>query len=122
VEFVQGAVPSLGYQINEFMLWPYAVPEVSLSSDTPQIPPGELTLSRGASVMATDGRVGLVEEFLVDPRSGNITHLVVHENRLWGQSDIVIPVSDIGRIEGDTVHLKISKKAVGALPAIPIRR
>jgi sporulation protein YlmC with PRC-barrel domain len=104
------------------MLWPYAVPATGLLAESEQIPPGEMTLSRGASVEATDGRVGHVEEFLLDPDSGGITHIVIREGRLWGHRDIVIPVSQIGCIERDTVYLKMNKEAVGALPEIPIKR
>ena len=36
--------------------------------------------------------------------------------------DVSIPVSQIDRIEGDTVYLKLDRRGVGALPAIPVRR
>jgi sporulation protein YlmC with PRC-barrel domain len=66
--------------------------------------------------------VGRVDEFLVDPRNEHITHLIMREGHLWGQKDVSIPLSAIGHIEEDTVHLKLSKSEIEALPAIPIRR
>ena len=85
------------------------------------IPPGELALSRGARVEATDGRVGRVDEFLIDPESDHITHIVLRKGHLWGQRDVSIPVSEIERVEEDAVYLKISKRKVEALPSVPVR-
>lgn len=86
------------------------------------MPPGELALRRGTRVDATDGHVGRVDEFLIDPATGHITHVVLREGHLWGQKDVTIPVSEIDRIEEDTVHLKLDRHSIAALPAIPIRR
>ena len=101
-EFVETPIPDFmgGY----YMAWPYVMPEPMLTPiEHEQIPPGELTIRRGARVEATDGHVGRVDEFLVDPANGHITHLVLREGHLWGQKDVTIPVSQIERIEEDTV-------------------
>jgi hypothetical protein len=37
--------------------------------------------------------------FVVDPKTGHITHLVLREGHLWGQRDVAIPVNAIERIE-----------------------
>jgi hypothetical protein len=66
--------------------------------------------------------VGRVDEFLIDPENDHITHLVMREGHLWGQKDVTIPISEIDRIEGDSVYLKLSKDEVEALPAIPMHR
>jgi hypothetical protein len=47
---------------------------------------------------------------------------VLREGHLWGQKDVAIPVSEIERIEDNTVHLKIDMRKIEALPAIPVRR
>ena len=47
-----------------------------------QIPLGELAVSGGAHVEATDGRMGRVDEFLVNQENGYITHLVMREGHL----------------------------------------
>jgi sporulation protein YlmC with PRC-barrel domain len=86
------------------------------------VPPGELAVRRRAHVKAIDGRVGQVDEFLVDPVSEHITHLILREGHLWGQRDVTVPVSEIARIEEDTVHLKLTKAQIEALPTIPLRR
>lgn len=110
--------------LNAYMVWPYAVPEktVLVTVEHKQIPLGELAVKRGARVEATDGHVGQMDEFLVNPENEHITHLVMREGHLWGQKDVTIPVSEIDRISGNTVYLKLDKQQIEALPAIPIRR
>jgi sporulation protein YlmC with PRC-barrel domain len=114
----------VGYVPGEYVLWPYVVPEQTeyVPVEHKRIPPGELAVRRGAHVEATDGRVGQVDEFLVDPTNGHITHLVLREGHLWGQKDVTIPVSQIQRIEENVVYLNLDKHSIEALPAIPIRR
>jgi hypothetical protein len=109
---------------GSFMVWPYATPthSVTVRVETKHIPLGELAIKRGEHVEATDGRVGRVDEFLVDPCCEHVTHLIMREGHLWGQKDISIPVDEIDRIEGGVVHLKLSKREVGALPAIQAHR
>jgi len=51
-----------------------------------------------------------------------ITHLVLREGHLWGQKDVAIPVSEIERIGRETVHLKLDKRRVAALPALRLSR
>ena len=63
-----------------------------------------------------------VDEFLVDLADGHITHLVLREGHLWGQKDVTIPVSEIQRIEKDTVYLRLDKHDVEKLPGIPVKR
>jgi sporulation protein YlmC with PRC-barrel domain len=105
------------------MMWPYVLPEeMTMPVEEEHVPPGELAVARGAEVHASDGYVGRVDEFLVDPESGHITHLVLREGHLWGQKDVTIPVSKIKRIEEEDVYLDLDKAGIEALPAIPIRR
>lgn len=86
------------------------------------IPAGELAVLQGARVKATDGQVGRVDEFLADPASKQITHLVLREGPLWGQKDVLIPISEISRAGEDTVFLKLDRHAVASLPAVPLRQ
>ncbi len=95
---------------------------VSVPVDTKQIPPGELTVQRGTRVEATDGYVGKVDEFVVNPENCHITHLVMREGHLWGQKEVIIPLSAMGEDHEDTVYLKLDKRQVGALPTFPVHR
>jgi sporulation protein YlmC with PRC-barrel domain len=103
---------------NEYMLEAAAAAYVPVE----QIPEGERAIHSGAYVEATDGGVGHVEEFLIDPGTGRITHLVLRKGHLWGKRDVTIPLDQIDRVENDVVCLKLSKEAVGELPGVPVRR
>lgn len=105
------------------MMLPYAYTESRrYPTDVQRIPPGELAVRRGADVHASDGKVGQVNEFLVDPEDGHITHLILREGHLWGKKDVTIPVAEIERIGGGAVHLKIDGDEIGKLPAIKVER
>ncbi len=122
MEFLPGAGPYSSYEATEYMMWPEVLPSGVVPLEHERIPPDELAVRRGAWVEATDGRVGVVDEFLVDPTNGQITHLVLREGHLWGKKDVTIPVSQIDHIEEDAVYLKLDKHSVEALPAILVRR
>lgn len=120
-EFLPNTIFSLGSTPS--MLWPYDAPGLgAIVLEHEHIPPDELAVHRGARVIATDGEVGKVDEFLIDPENGHITHLILREGHLWDQEDVTIPVAQIEHIEEDAVYLKIDKCAIEALPAIPLRR
>jgi sporulation protein YlmC with PRC-barrel domain len=120
-EFVQSKIPR--FTMDSYMVWPYYIPERRVFTlEHEQIPPGELAVRRGALVEATDGHVGRVDGFLVDPENEHITHLVLREGHLWGHKDVTIPVSQIGHLEEDTVYLDLDKASIEALPSIPIRQ
>ena len=123
-KFIRTEKPYDRYTDNRFMLWPYYYPIESQYVDLQKerIPPGELAIHRGAQVMAVDGRVGSVDEFLTDPQSGHITHLILREGHLWGKRDVTIPVSQLDHISNDTVYLKLDKSSVEALPDVPVKR
>lgn len=102
------------------LMW---VPEPQMISISHRrIPKGELAIECGSRVEATNGHVGTVDELLVDPQDGHITHLMLREGHLWGQKDVTIPAAQIDHIEDDTVFLKLDKHAVASLPAMPVRR
>ena len=104
-----------------YVLWPYVESQPNFYIEKCEsVPAGELAVRRGASVKATDGRVGEVDEFLINPRNDRITHLVLKEGNLWNEKDITIPVSEIKDIEENTVCLKIDKWEVNSLPKVPI--
>ncbi len=85
-----------------------------------QIPAGELGVRRGTRVKATDGYVGHVDEFVVNPENRRITHMIVREGVLWGQKDVVIPLSAMGDMRDDTMFLKLDKHQVDSLPTFPL--
>ena len=76
----------------------------------------------GARVEATDGRVGTVSELGAAEVGSNASHFVLQEGHLWGKKVVTLPLSAVDRVEGDTVYLKLDKKAVEKLPTIPLKK
>jgi site-specific recombinase XerD len=87
-----------------------------------KVPLGKLAVHRGAKVYATDGHIGVLEEFVVEPESSHITHIVLSKGHLWGKRDVVIPVSVVDHGEYDNLYLNIEKKTVKDLPGVSIQR
>ena len=107
-----------------FYEWPYVETQdgYALAVETEAVPAHELAVHRGATMEATDGNVGQVNEFLVNPENNHISHLVLRQGHLWGKRRVVIPISAVDRVADDTVYLTLDKKAIGELPRIPLRR
>jgi sporulation protein YlmC with PRC-barrel domain len=87
-----------------------------------QVPAGELAICSGMHVAASDGRVGRLDELVLDPKSGDITHLLMRKGHLWGKKDVGVPASAIDYIDADTVHLNVDKAAVEAMPSVSVNR
>ncbi|MBK9602803.1 MAG: PRC-barrel domain containing protein [Anaerolineales bacterium] len=129
-EFIQEkALDYAGYGggisgMGSFYYMPYITSEVSVQVpvEHQQIPLGELAVHRGTRVEATDGHVGHVDEFVVNKVDGSITHLVMREGHLWGQKDVIIPLSALGETREDTVFLNLDKQQIESLPAFPVSR
>ena len=106
-----------------YEVWPYAMYDaMPMPLEHERIPVGEIAIRRGTPVRATDGQVGKVDEFLVDPENDVITHLILREGHLWGKKDVTIPVSEIDKITEEAVYLKLDKETIETLPTVPIRR
>jgi hypothetical protein len=87
-----------------------------------KIPAGELAVYSGMEMEASDGKVGKLDELVLDPKSGDITHLLMREGHLWGKKDVAVPVSAYDFADGDTIYLKLDKKVLEALPAVKVKR
>jgi sporulation protein YlmC with PRC-barrel domain len=129
-KFIEEKVPNNNfgsggtYGLGSYYYLPYVNSETPVydAVEQQQIPPGELAVSRGTRVEAKDGFVGKVDEFVVNPKNGHITHLVMREGHLWGKKDVIIPLSSIGDTHEDTVFLKLDKHQIESLPTFPIHR
>jgi sporulation protein YlmC with PRC-barrel domain len=129
-EFVQEKVLDYaGYMggtsgMGPYFYMPYVTSEirVPISREQKQIPPGELAVHRGTRVEATDGYVGKVDEFVVNPENGHITYLVMREGHLWGDKNVIIPVSAMEDNGDDTVFLNINKHQIESLPTFAVQR
>ena len=133
-KFIEEKMPEMfsrygygGYGMGSLFYMPYAAPNITAyeTEEIQQIPPGELTVHRGTPVEATDGYVGKVDEFVVHPETGHITHLVMREGHLWGKKDVIIPLSALkpmGETYEDTVFLNLDKQQIASLPTFPLHR
>jgi uncharacterized membrane protein/sporulation protein YlmC with PRC-barrel domain len=109
---------------------PYYADELGYGYTGPQtvaverqlVPPGTLAVSRGMAVEATDGYVGTVDELVVDPASGRVTHFVLGKGHLWGEIEVTLGVAQVERVEGSTVYLKLDKASIEVLPSVQARR
>ncbi len=113
-----------GYPADAIYLAPFVTPLRTdvIPLEIEKIPSGEIAIRRGAFVEASDGLVGTVGEFLVDPESGRISHIVLQEGHLWGKQEIAIPLSAVDEALESTVYLKMAREDVEALPGIPLKR
>jgi sporulation protein YlmC with PRC-barrel domain len=124
VHYIENPGPELGYPADSVYLAPYVSPLDMdyLPVEVERIPMGELAVRRGAVVEATDGYVGKLGEFLLDPDSGQVTHLVLQEGHGFGKREITLPISAIDRTLENTIYLKLDKSGIAQLPSIPIQR
>ena len=79
------------------------------------VPAGETEVSPGDRVHATDGEIGEVQGFLVNPGDNQVTHVLLKEGHLWGRKKVAIPISAVtGAEEG--INVNLTKKHVEDLP------
>jgi uncharacterized protein (TIGR02271 family) len=65
-------------------------------------------VTQGASVEATDGRLGTVDEVIVQPETGALSYLLVR--RGWSDEQLLVPVALIRSINGPReVHLHVTR-------------
>src|SRR5688500_11357316 len=71
-----------------------------------------------AKVRARDGEdIGSVDRAIVDPRTNEVTHMVVRTGAIFGR-DIVVPREDVERAnqDGDTIQLDLTKDELERFP------
>lgn len=118
LEVIEEKIPH--YLPNQYLM-PINAPETKwVTVRREAIPPGDIAVRQGARVEATDGHVGRVDEFLMDPVTEQVTHLVMREGHLWGHRDVTIPLSEIDRLGENVIYLKLNKDQVEALPSTSI--
>jgi len=80
------------------------------------IPPGEVEEHGGDHVHATDGDIGQLRAFRIDPPSGRVTHVLLGEGHLWGRKEVAIPFDKIAGFD-QGIRLSLTKKQVQDLPS-----
>jgi hypothetical protein len=106
---------SVGFE-GSAVLMPYRpLDEGAFETVERTIPAGDLVMRRGDDVYASDGKIGDIEGFLVDPKTRAITHLTLSEGHFWGKKEVSIAVSHVERMDNGQVHLKLTKAEIEAL-------
>ena len=113
--------PSPGLAPSSTLYHPYRTAESTAEEASIYASAVEIAVKKGADVLATDARVGKVDEFVINPETHRITHLVLRQHFLLNKWTVTIPVSEVERVETDTIFLKINKQAVEALPAVVLK-
>jgi PRC-barrel domain len=81
------------------------------------VPVGETQVRHGDSVHASDGEIGEVQGFVVDPGDHRVTHVLLREGHLWGHKEVAIPVSAVVGMD-DGIQLNLTKQQVEDLPPV----
>ena len=83
---------------------------------------GGVEFTPGMSVEAADGPVGTVGDLVIDPESGEASHVVLRTGGMLGKNELTLPMSAVDHVSEATVYLKLDKSAISQLPTIPVRR
>ena len=107
--------PELGHLPFHTVLSPISrsrFPQVTLN-----IPKGEELVKEGSEIRGADGRrIGWVDEFVINPQSGVVSHLVMREGHFWHPKIVSVPVRYIQKIENEIVYLSLDELAAEQLP------
>ena len=91
------------------------IPRIPERETVDVTPPGEVEEHGGDHVHATDGDIGRLRGFRLDPASGRVTHVLLGEGHLWGRKEVAIPFDRIvGFDQG--IRLSLTRKQVQDLP------
>lgn len=78
------------------------------------VPPGSAVIEAGTVVANRQGVLGHVDHLVVDPKTGEVSHLVVRKGLLPYYP--VLPVTAVEAVSDDAVRVSLSKQAIDALP------
>ena len=92
------------------------IPRIPERETVDVTPPGEVEEHGGDHVHATDGDIGRLRGFRLDPASGRVTHVLLAEGHLWGRKEVAIPFGAIAGFD-QGIRLSLTKKQVQDLPA-----
>jgi len=79
----------------------------------------ELVMKAGTQVRATDGKVGRIDELMVDPDGGSLTYLVLREGPVWAPKVVTIPIAEVKQMDEKAVYLRTNRAGIETLPTAP---
>ena len=130
-QYVPGSSAYPLFGPTQFITAPYYTSDVSIlgdevpftaqtvTADAP-LPTADDVAVHSVTVHATDGKVGHVEGLVIDPRTHQVTHVLLQEGHLWGHKDIAIPMALVRDVNEDDLRLTVTKQDVGDLPPVPV--
>lgn len=122
-QFMQESAPGTPSQSSSAYLFPYVVNDTAYDKvQVRNIPPEEIALYSGMHIEATDAKIGKLDELVLDPQSGEITHLLMREGHLWGKKEISIPASAVDFCDSKVIYLNLDKAAVKDFPVVQVKR
>ncbi|MBW2659398.1 MAG: PRC-barrel domain-containing protein [Deltaproteobacteria bacterium] len=102
-------------------LWPHLVKKHKVfAAKRQQMNIGETSINLNSKVRAIDGRIGEVDEFIVDHSTWQITHLVIRKGLPWDKKQVSIPITAIDNIEDNQIFLNLKKEEIKKLPQTPV--
>lgn len=113
------SVPSYNYSLSGSYHNPlprYDTQTFAVKHD--EIPLGELEINRGMAVFATNGRIGSIDDVIVDRSNDHITQIVLREGHLWGAKEVVIDIVHVKSVSEDGIHLNATKADVAQFQSI----
>jgi sporulation protein YlmC with PRC-barrel domain len=95
------------------------IPRIPEQETVDIIPPGEVEGHRGDHVHASDGDIGRVHGFVIDPASRQVTHVVVKQGPMWARNHVAVPFDKVTGFD-DGIRLSITRQQVRRLPSADI--
>jgi sporulation protein YlmC with PRC-barrel domain len=90
----------------------------SVTWDT--LPFGEVAVRGGEHVHGTDGDIGQVQGLVMDPGSGQVTHVLLQEGHVFGRKVVAIPIGAVTDVGQDGIQFNITRQHVQNLPPADI--
>jgi sporulation protein YlmC with PRC-barrel domain len=96
-----------------------SIPRIPEQETIGIVPPGEVAERRGDHVRATDGDIGEVHALRLDPRSRQVTHVLLREGPAWARKEVAIPFGQVTGFDGG-LQLNMTKQQVRDLPRVDV--
>ncbi len=123
-DFLPGGSGYADYAAHEAYFWPYyglggSVADSSAIVTHDSLPAGDVGIRRGESVHTTDGEIGKVQGFVVEPVHHHVTHVLLQEGHLWGRKQVAIPISDVTKFDRG-ISVALTTREVEDLPPVDV--
>jgi len=82
------------------------------------VPEGEVPFHRSTELRATDGHIGKVGGLIIEPESGQITHIVLHKGHLWSKKNLAVPLAAVDSFDYESVNLNVDKTTAEDFPPV----